>query len=972
MHTHFCCFISAAFFTFSSLITPALLSASTQASKKSQYLHTTTQQNSQDHSAYLPNVVIVKFKTQQNIVNKQSVTNNTSLSRIIGAYQIHQLEPVLKQTTRLLKKTTRMDKLYYAYFTGSTSPVIVAKALQQLAEIEYAEPKRIHYINKTPNDSLLQQQSFFNIVQAFAAWDSVRGEQGNVVVAIIDGGTDIGHSDLVANLWTNENEVANGIDDDQNGYVDDINGWNFANNSNDPTGLPSTPGNANHGTHTGGIACAVTNNNIGVAGASWNARLMSINAGSATTDNAIFFGYEGILYAIQNGADIISLSWGSHGSPSLFEQEMIDLAVENGTLVVAAAGNSNITTLHYPSAYRNVLAVGSTSDIDTKSSFSNYGTWVDISSPGQTILSTVKNGAFSPMSGTSMACPLVAGIVALVKTKHPDWTGIQAGEQVRVTADDIDNKNPSFTGLLGKGRVNAFRAVTESSPSIRVKDVSFSDSDGDGTIEPDETINVNLKIINYLTPASNINLTLSEDDNFISLTNSSTTISSLTMMQEIIISSSFEFNVANNAPSGHTVQFTLDIVSGNYTDRDYFTLTILPVLKNIGINNIATSVTSIGKIGTVDGDNSAGGIGFVFQNGPNVLFEGGLIAGTGTNQISNAARGALSNNTVIVDDDFEVADGGDIRLFTPGQTSDQESIGIFDDSKADSPMNIRITQRTHAMNAAPNDDFILFEYTVENSGNTALNNFYLGFFYDWDIDGGNFLTNLTGYDAARKLGYAYDSGDGPTTYVGVSVLNGGNVSYRAIYNNHQNTNNPSWGIYDGFTDVEKWQAISGGVQLPSAGPSDISFVIASGPFSIGAKDSIVIGFAMVAGTDLNDLQINADSAKQLSMDILTTVDDAQDNNLPLDFSLKQNSPNPFNPNTIIQYQIARTTHVQLTIFDALGRRIRILVNSVQTPDSYNESWDGRNAAGIKVSNGIYFYRLQTNTFTETKKMLFLK
>ena len=369
----------------------------------------------------VPNVVVLKFKAGMNVGEQAARTSNAAFNALLQRHQIYQLKQVLPQRSLRMHTSSavRMQDIYYAYFSGEEAPATVAAALQQNPQLEYAEPKYVHYIDATPNDPQFGQQAFFNTVQATPAWDLVKGEQGNVVVAIVDGGTDRDHPDLAANFWVNADETPNnGVDDDNNGFIDDVNGWNFSNNSNDPTGLSNTPSNASHGTHTAGIACAVTNNNTGVAGMSWNARLMGICISSRTTDNNLEFGLDGILYAANNGAKVISLSWGRLGGSSAFEQDVINFATDLGSLIVAAAGNNNTSALHFPSAYRNVLAVANTTNSDVRNSSSNYGTWVDVSAPGTSILSTVNGGGYGSISGTSMSCPLVAGLAALVRTKR--------------------------------------------------------------------------------------------------------------------------------------------------------------------------------------------------------------------------------------------------------------------------------------------------------------------------------------------------------------------------------------------------------------------------------------------------------------------------------------------------------------------------------------------------------------------------
>ncbi|MFQ5708834.1 MAG: S8 family serine peptidase [bacterium] len=935
----------------------------------------TLQKRQQDNVEYLPNVIVVKFKDRKRFTNKSGATGLATVDKLFSSYNVYELEPVVRDDQLLssLPPSSTVGSICYVYYSGDAAAPGVAQAFARDANVEYAEPKYVYRLFDTPNDPRFGEQTHLDVVSARPAWDVVKGEQGDAVVAIVDGGTDIGHPDIAANLWTNPAEIPNnGVDDDNNGFVDDVHGWNFANSSNDPTGLATTPSSANHGTHTAGVACAVTDNGIGVAGVSWNATLMPVNAGSPTRDNIIAFGYDGILYAGMNGADIISCSWGGAGANSLFEQEIINTVTDLGALVVAAAGNEGSAVKVYPSAYQHVIAVANTTDGDVKSFTSSFGTWVDLSAPGVSILSTLNNGRYGSLTGTSFSCPLVAGIAALVKTQHPDWNGLQIGEQVRVTADVIDDLNPSFVGKLGKGRANAARAVTESSPAIRISDVTFSESNNNGIIDPGETVTIALTVINYLAAASNVNLTLSTNDNFVSLNNANLTISSIGTLEEKTFGSAFSFDVANTAPSGHPLAFVLNMTTTDYQDSDRFSLTVLPTFATESANQITVTVTNIGRLGFGDADNQNNGIGFSFKDGPNLLFEGALIAGTGATQISDAARGILSGQTLLFDQDFTIAEGGDLQLTSPGVLSDEESFGIFEDTGASNPMNIRVTQETFAMHDPPNDDFVLFKYTVENLNATALENFHFGYFFDWDIDGGNFATNSAGYDPVRRLGYAYDTGSGPDTYVGMSLLTLSDVNYRAIFNDPDDVRNPSWGIYDGYTDLEKWVSISSGTDTASAGPADISHVIAAGPLTIEPNSTIQIGFALLAGIDLNDLQQNADAAKKLWDALFVTGIDDEVPGIPQTFALEQNYPNPFNPSTTIRYQLPKSATVELTIYNVLGQPVNTLVRAHQPAGTYAVAWDGKNFAGQQVASGIYVYRLHAGNFVQTRKMLFLR
>ncbi len=924
---------------------------------------------------YLPNKIVIKFKPGQTFGGRLSKTGVASFDALLGSNNVARLERVSKGKSRLGKgmASAGIENIYYVYFNGGESPLSVARAFKYHPLVEYAEPLRVYRLTATPNDPLFSQQFNFQVIQAQAAWDVVKGEQGNVVVAVVDGGTDVDHGDLAANIWRNPGESGSGresnnIDDDNNGFVDDFQGWNFANNSNDPSGLSSTPTSANHGSHVGGIVSAVSDNSNQVAGVSWNAKLMPINAAVDGQDNVIGFGYAGIIYAAENGADIINLSWGGGGAPSLFEQDIIDYATSLGSVIVAAAGNESSSAPHFPSSYKNVFSVAATGDLATgdlkKADFSNFGPTVDLAAPGQTIRSTFHNGATGIFSGTSMASPHVAGVVALVKTLHPDWTNVQAAEQVRATADNTDAANPGFENQMGSGRVNALKAVTVTTPSIRIADVRFIDANGNGVIERNETVEVLLNLTNFLAPASNISLTLEENDPFVSITSNSANIASLGTLETTASPLSFSIRTTSSAPSGRQLNFVLRIASGDYQDRERFTLVVQPLFENANINNITLSLTGIGRIGfaTTEADEPTDGFGFSFNRGPNLLFEGAILAGTGPSIISNAARGIGETGGHVFDRDFVTANDGPLRIITPGAITDQESFTIFEDVLSNTPMNLRITQESFAMSAAPNDNFILLRYTIQNSGQSTLANFHFGLFFDWDLGTPQeVFQNQASYDAVRRMGIVSHS----NTFVGAMSLGTANIHYRAINNLTINDSN-------GFTDAEKWQALSSGLSATFAGPADVSHVIANGPFSIPPSQSITLDYALLAANSLVELQSTATAAQVFWSQLITDVEDPGAPGIPTKFALLQNYPNPFNPTTEIRYDLAQAAEVELTVYNLLGQKIRTLVKARQAAGFHSVQWDGANAAGEIVASGVYLYQLRAGGFVQTHKMLFIK
>lgn len=403
-------------------------------------------------------------------------------------------------------------------------PRAVAAELARAPGVAYAVPEYVHTLYDTPNDALFSlQASPFTQMNATAGWSLAKGSP-SVLIATIDGGTYWRHEDLLPNVRINSAEDVNhngvfdagdnnGIDDDGNGFIDDVVGWNFANNTNDPSGLPSMSASYAHGTATASHFGAVSNNTIGMAGSGWNCALLPVCAASATSDNSIAYGYEGIVYAAARGAAVINCSWGRLGGFSRFEQDVITAVTNAGSLVVAAAGNDNTdldAVQHFPACYRGVLAVGATfSTTDERASFSNYGTNVPVFAPGVSILSAFVGGGYgNGGSGTSYSSPMVAGLAGLIKSAHPSWTPAQIAAQIRSTADNIESVNPSFVGKLGKGRVNFARALSENNPAVEVISSSVTTSDGRAYFLPGDTIQFTVAIRNPLfATATNVSFT---------------------------------------------------------------------------------------------------------------------------------------------------------------------------------------------------------------------------------------------------------------------------------------------------------------------------------------------------------------------------------------------------------------------------------------------------------------------------------
>ncbi len=801
--------------------------------------------------------LIVKFKEPVRLAKGSATTPFASLNKLSavhGVTEINQGFSFLENSTK--KKVGELLKIHFLKFNTGENPIEVAQKFADDPNVEYAEPVFLRKIDEQPNDSLFFQQNHFSSINAQEAWDIAKGEDGEVIIAVLDGGTDWDHPDLIDNIWTNPDETPdNNIDDDNNGFIDDVRGWNFVNNSNNPRGLATQPANAQHGTHVGGIMAAVTNNNTGVSSLSWNVRLIPMNV-SAPTDTAISTvnAYQGLAYAVNEGAVVANGSFGGQGRSNL-EQELINMALENGTLFVTSAGNAGVNmdeTPFYPAAYENVLSVGSVGNTGAKSGFSNYGVSVDVFAPGENILSTFPNGQYGRLFGTSMSSPLVAALAGLVKTKFPDYTMEQVREQIRATASSIDSQNPTFRGRLGRGRIDPVAALTRSDlPSVRFVGASYEDEGGDGNISASENVTLNVNVKNFLAAASNLTFTLSTDDNRLTLTNAEAVLGAVGGGDSATVSFQFQSTLLGE---GERLKFRIDMSGTDYANAELFEILVNPPqFVDHDTGTIVSSVTGQGNIGYTGFRTDTTGTGFKF-NGVDFLFEGGLLVSTGPGNMSDCIRGGGDNAS----QELDFLATSPIVFNTPGSLADEETSVVLEDVLAESPLGVKVTQRTYAYKTEPFQDFIIYQYNIENPTETAMTGLFAGLYFDWDIrdDGADFAK----YDAGRRLGWVQDGPSNPTRLAATKLLTTtAGVSYRSIDNTETYTGQGT----DGYTDQEKWDALSKGVQVLEVNATDVSTMTSSGPFDIAPGESIELAFAIIGGGSLDGMLASADAAQAL-------------------------------------------------------------------------------------------------------------
>lgn len=525
---------------------------------------------------YAPGEIIVKFKSGF------SIPSQKTRDKIAGVILIQELGLIGAQHIRLPEGTSVQDAVH----DYNADP-----------QVEYAEPNYKVYPLLTPNDTFFGELwGLRNIgqtvnwdlgtsdadIDAPEAWDIQTGSS-SVIIAVIDTGVYYTHPDLSANIWTNSGEIAgNGLDDDSNGYIDDIRGWDFWNGDNSV--YDDSDGDY-HGTHVAGTIAAVGNNSTGVVGVCWTAKIMPLKFIGP------FFGFTSdailaIEYAIDKGANIMSNSWGG-GAFSQALKDAIDAAGTAGILFVAAAGNDgsdNDADPAYPASYTsdNIIAVAATDNDDRLASFSNYGeTSVDVGAPGVEIYSTFPPdlglGSYYYLDGTSMATPHVSGLAGLLKAQFTSLDDAGLKGRILATVDAISSlSDKSVTG----GRINAFSAlVAGAQPYIIVNSTTVDDAGGNnnGYVDPGESFTLTITLKNLWETATGISAVLSTTDTYITITSNSSSYPNLNAGGSGNSITPYSLRASASTPNLHRADFSLSITanSGAYTVTRTFSLIIL-------------------------------------------------------------------------------------------------------------------------------------------------------------------------------------------------------------------------------------------------------------------------------------------------------------------------------------------------------------------------------------------------------------
>ena len=875
--------------------------------------------------------LILKVKEEFRSACQENEIDIQSLDEAIdGKYT--QLFKKFKEEKVVAKRESFVD-LSLIYELRLVNGVNLEKIIQQLYNLElfeYVEPKYIRTVDYTPNDPDLSQQSYLNIIRAIQGWDTEKGN-ASITIAIVDTGTDLDHPDLISKLKNNTNDPVNGVDDDNDGYIDNFQGWDFTTNDNDPSVTFN-----DHGVTVAGAAVAEPDNNEGIAGVGFDCSYLPVKVGE---HSAITEGYEGIKYAADAGVDIINCSWGGFDA-SNFEQDIINYAtLVKGAIVIAAAGNQNRNEKYYPAAYDYVLAVASTNGDDTKASFSNYGYWVDIAAPGDNVYTTANNGAYRVANGTSLSCPQVAGAAALIKAEYPSLSGVQLGERLKEKIDNIDGANPTYVNKLGTGRLNLENSLTGGvlNPSIDLSERTIEDGN-DNAFKIGDTLEISARFTNYLASSGVLTATLTTSSPYVTIVNDQYAIGVLgTLSYDDNHGSPYRVKIESNTPKNELVVFEITVTDGSYSKVFYEEIYLNVDYLNVEENRVGVTITSKGLLGYNLKDQKEG-IGARLDGGETMMFEGGLMVGAIPNTIGVVVDNIRSSGA-LSDQNFSPVLA--ITPTIPTVASDFEAYTEFTDTASFSDkLTLKVKQDVKVWKDTGHDNYVVLNYKVINMNVDDQKDVFVGLFTDFDV--ANYEKNKFKTNTQRYLGYTISS-EPNTPVAGVQLLNVESVRFYGIDN--EPGGNGGVDIRNGFFSDEKYIVLStnrygaGGV-TPQG--NDVLQCVSAEIGDIPAGDSAIVSFALILADDTNQLFQAADSAYyRYNGKLPTSVSE-----LEVTPSIRV-YPNPIKEGQLTLEGLGYRSIEEINVYDVSGRTYRV---------NYSYSQDNVLVDVSSLSAGFYWVR----------------
>jgi subtilisin family serine protease len=845
----------------------------------------------------------------------------------------------------------------------------LVEELRRDSRVEYAELRPVRFtddqprgrttLDGVPDDPYYSQQWGMPLIQAEAAWNITRGDP-SVAIAVVDLGVDFDHPELTAERWVNETELHGtaGVDDDHNGFVDDIYGYDFMDGDGDPTPNPLAPPES-HGTHVSGLAAATRNNGRGIAGLAPDCKIMGVRVGASSEEGgSILYGYEGIYYACRAGARVINCSWGG-SSPSAYERDVLNYVIAQGCVVVASAGNSARIEPNFPAGTEGVISVAASGIADAAATFTNFGPWIKISAPGVFMISTVigANGvpAYDNYQGTSMSAPLVAAACALVASRFPTMSGAAIAERVVSSADPIDAVNPNKAGMLGIGRLNVWRALADSVGGVHLGAVTYHELSGnqDGRIRAGETASLTIPIFNDLTNLRGVLGRVTQLSGGVTLTNPTCLYGDIGIGGPFPNTTQITLEVPSSMLRGPTVDLSIDWLgeAGQLIGRATTTVYLDSTVVNLDNGNLSLGVSENGCLGYGDYvSNRYIGSGLRLSDHQNALYHGSFVL---------AADGSVSdnayNNMSIAGqpDHFDFSAMPDsVAYITPSVRADFEAHASFTDALAEHELLAEVQSAVLGWQNAPHNSYFILEYQVTNRSINPWNMAYAGMFLDWDL--GPASTNIGGYDSLAGIAYFRQTMPG-YPLVGMASITDSWGSLHVLENRDVLDSRNTW------NDSTKWQLLTSGIQsnIPSDA-RDISLLIAAGPFALEGRQQRTFAYAMLVGDSPEALRALADSARHhyaLPAKSLPSSDVQVAAKRPTLY------PNPLPAGETLRLSIPVAERARIIFYNVLGQSVAEL-SDVRAGLIHPNVLGG--------ASGLLFYRIDTSSAHASGKLLILR
>ncbi|MFC2131440.1 S8 family serine peptidase, partial [Bacteroidota bacterium] len=905
------------------------------------------------------------------------ILGNNQCKPLISDASLHLLSRRLPQNNLIssisYSPVENLRRICLVEYSSDIDPQLAAAKISSYDFVEYAEPVPVKRIVGVPNDSLIYKQYYLNQINVFYAWDIIEPDS-SIVIGIVDTGIDYDHEDMKDKIWTNPGETgtdndgndkkSNGIDDDDNGFIDDWRGWDFV-SSDDPDGDNDPhPGHV-HGTHVAGIAAATTGNVRGIAGIARGARLMPVKVGSDNPfSTAVSNSYEGILYAAGMGADVINCSWGS-GSRSESEMEILTVAASLGSVIVAAAGNDGDNVAFFPSGHEDVISVASVDSYDERSSFSNYHHTVDVASPGEDIYSSIPGNEYDYMDGTSMASPVVAGIAALVRSRFPDYIPLQVKEHLKASSDNIDSLNPYFVGKIGRGRVNALKAIQpDELKSLVLENYTVTDENNDRILDNNEKIEINISVRNVLSALGNARIEASFSSVYQpEFINSEVIIGPMNTLELKNVSQPFSFIVPAELPVNYEMLLELLFYDDDeYINSEFITLIFHPSYRTMDANDITVTFNDKGNIAFNDYPGNFQGDGFHYKSGPNILYEGALMIGIPPGKVSNVARGSQQ---MTQDRSFNSTES--FSVINPGSIAPEEGYANFSSVMSDVEVAVKVNQSVYQFDDELNRNMIIVVYDIINipvikydslgvpvdTVSVQYDSLFAGLYFDWDV-GPSGSNNFAKFDDSYGFGYVKSKAIDTLPYAGVAMLSRHKLNFFAVDNSGTSPSNP--GVWDGFTRYEKWLMLSSGISRKESSVTDVSIVIGAGPIKLQPGDTTRIAFSLFSEYNYDRLRETCRKSRETAKEY--NIADGEYNPLPESNSIMVVYPNPATGEELkVDFTLTNTTFLTIEIFNSIGQKIL-------TPLKDRFMTAGYQSETIKLpglAQGRYYLRISTNT-----------